>query len=383
MTKEQALAMAAARMRLQNRQRAEQQVAGDPITQGAQAGARGFPSVESEQAAQGITDRVRGDINPIPGSWGTGTPQAAYDVGGKVTDVASNLGASPRVAGAAGYGTNVLTQAIPALLAGGKIQGAPAQHSLAGPLSRRLMQSSVKPSMAARKSGDAARAMGDMLEEGIYPTTGGMDKASRIAGKMDDLVEGALAQSTERVGVARVGSRLRKPYEAARSQVNPEADMAAVREAWQEFVKSPSVRGQSSIPVQLAHALKKGTYKSLGKKTYGEIKTPSIESQKALARGLREEVADKVPGVVEPLKREASMMNIKGVAGDRAILEANKDPMGLAALRMDNPLSAATFWANRTAAIKAALAEALYKGTQPRFLAAEGLTGTQAVNQRE
>ena len=291
--------------------------------------------------------------------FGTGIPKVAYEAGGAVTDMTG----SP----AAGFATNVLLQAIPSFLTSASKVGEAPLSLLEWP-ARKLMQNSVKPSSTLPPK-KVNEALGTMLSEGIYPTQSGMQKASAIAGKLDDQVDAALAGSNANVGVAAIGSRLREPFEQAKTQVNPAADMAAVRKAWDDFVNSPLIKGKTEIPAQLAHEIKKGTYASIAKKSFNEVGTASTEAQKALARGAREEVAKAVPEVVDPLARQAAMMNVKEVAGTRALIEANKNPLGLAALRMDNPLSAATFMADRWAALKAFLALQMFHGAKPQTIA--------------
>lgn len=316
--------------------------------------------------------------------WGSGLPQFAYDLGGKATDVVANLGASPEIAGGVGTAVNFLTHAVPAFLAGGRVEGVPA--SIAEWPAKRLMQSAVKPVQADRVSGAADRALGTMLREDISPTIAGMDKAARVAKWLDDTVEAAIAASPETVSLNAVGQRLQGPAKRAMTQVNPQADIEAVKAVWQSFKDSPLVRaltrGQGStvpvplgqaaqadvaLPVQLAHALKKGTYRSLGGKSYGEVGSVSTEAQKALVRGLREEVAAAVPEVAAPLSREASLMNVRDVALNRVLAESNKNPLGLGALRIgDNPLSTLGFAADRSGYLKGLLARVLYRAGQPQ-----------------
>jgi hypothetical protein len=216
--------------------------------------------------------------------------------------------------------------------------------------------------------------MGTMLNEGIYPTMSGMDKASRIVGGLDDQVDEILRASTGQANVARIGSHLREPFEHAKTQVNPKADMAAVRSAWDEFKDSPLIKGKTEIPVLTAHEIKKGTYRSLGKKSYNEIGSASTEAQKALASGARSEVAASEPGAAELLERQASLMNVKEVGMPRAMIESNKNPFGLTALRLDHPASAAAFWADRWAALKAFLAMQANAAGRPGLLTPAAVT---------
>lgn len=308
--------------------------------------------------------------------WGSGLSDLANTVGDRVTEHAVKRGTRPGLAAALGFTTNVLTQALPIAMT-----SASSGQSLLGSPAKKLMQSAVKPSstLPAKK---VSEAMGTMLKEGIYPTQSGMQKATRIAGGLDDAVDDILARSPANVSVARIGSRLREPFEAAKTQVNPKADMAAVRSAWDEFVGSPLIKGKTEIPVKTAHEIKKGTYAALGKKSFNEVGSASTEAQKALARGAREEVAAAAPEVKEFLKRQADLMNVKEVAGTRALIEANKNPLGLAALRMDNPLSAMTFWADRWAALKAFLAMQMNAAGKPGVIAPVGVAAGNLYDQK-
>jgi hypothetical protein len=312
--------------------------------------------------------------------WGTGIPAFAKEMGGKATDLAAKLGLTPEAAGGVGVTANVLTQAIPALASSFSLAGKVPVSMLTKStgLPRWLMQTAVKPSTDDLLSGAAKPALTTMLDEGITPTMGGMTKAAKITQKLDDQVSKAIAGSQAKIPVGAVASRLDDTLNTAGMQVNPKSDMAAVENAWTEFLVNPHIAGKKEIPVQLAHELKRGTYKALGGKSYGEMGSTSVEAQKALARGLREETMKAVPSIEEPLARQAALMNVRDVAGARALQEANKNPAGLAALRVDHPLSGASFLADRWAWLKAMVALGLHRGTYPQALTPMGVTGTLA-----
>jgi hypothetical protein len=317
--------------------------------------------------------------------WGTGIPAFAKEMGGKATDLAAKLGLTPEAAGGVGVTANVLTQAIPALASSFSLAGKVPVSMLTKStgLPRWLMQTAVKPSTDDLLSGAAKPALTTMLDEGITPTMGGMTKAAKITQKLDDQVSKAIAGSQAKIPVGAVASRLDDTLNTAGMQVNPKSDMAAVENAWTEFLVNPHIAGKKEIPVQLAHELKRGTYKALGGKSYGEMGSTSVEAQKALARGLREETMKAVPSIEEPLARQAALMNVRDVAGARALQEANKNPAGLAALRVDHPLSGASFLADRWAWLKAMIALGLHRGTYPQALAPMGVTGTLASQPNE
>ncbi len=91
------------------------------------------------------------------------------------------------------------------------------------------------------------------------------------------------------------------------NQVNPDADLAAIEAAKQEFLKN----NPSAIPVAKAQAMKQGTYKQLGSRSYGELKSAQIEAQKALARGIKEELATQFPELKGLNARESQFLNLE------------------------------------------------------------------------
>ena len=307
--------------------------------------------------------------------WGSGIPKAAYALGGKVTD----LTGSP----AAGYATNVATQAIPALMSGYKMAGAP-EASMAEKPASYLMQSALKPSKPDLASGDATKAIATMLQEGISPTSGGMSKSAAMADKLNEATNTAISGSQAEASIPEVVKRLDPLRAKVAMQVNPEADAAAVERAISEFKNSPAVSGAESIPVQLAQKLKSGTYSSLGNKAYGELGSSSTEAQKQLARGLREEVIAKVPEIAEGLKKESSLRNVMEVAANRALQDANKNPLSLGtsiAAIMHDPLAAAGMWANASTPVKAMLARMLYTAGKPSVALPASIAAQETSNQ--
>lgn len=288
--------------------------------------------------------------------WGTGLPKTAYDVGGAVTDATG----SPE----AGFAANVATNAIPAIASGFKT-GAP---SVTQKPAEWLMQQAVKPSQGDRETGRAAAAIRTMLEKGINPTEGGMDKASQLANRLHETVDKTLAPSTAEVNIQAIGQKYLPQYEKALSQANPDADIAAVSSAWKEFEKSPLVGGQESIPVQLAHILKQGTQRSVNAKSgYGEMGSTTTEAQKAIARLLRESVAEAEPGVAAPLAEEAAIRNAKDVMQNAVTRSGNRNLLGMAGAASSPGMTAAML-ADSWTWLKAMGAQGLHTAGKPEVL---------------
>ena len=135
---------------------------------------------------------------------------------------------------------------------------------------------------------------------------------------------------------------------------------------------------QQNIPVQLAQKLKQGTYKVLSGK-YGEAGSAATEAQKALARGLKEEIASEVPAIAGLNAHESKLIDTLNVAERRALMDMNKNPAGLALLAHD-PSTALAFMADKSAAFKALAARLINQvgkasvpvGTLPATIASQG-----------
>lgn len=301
----------------------------------------------------------------------------AADAAGEGT---ANLTGSP----ALGAAVNAGIQAGLPMAASRFLPVSPAAETAQGGVSRWLMQKAVKPSTADLESGKATRAFQTMLDEGISATPGGMGKAEQLISALNGQVETAIQNSPARVSTIRAMDPLTKLAQERRMQVNPMDDLNTIRAAGTEFINSPVVGRRTDIPVQLAQELKQGTYKAIGNKAYGEMKSTSIEGQKALARGLREEVANAVPEVKPLLARESDLMNVRDVAKGRTLVSGNRDVQGLAALRIDDPAVWSAVLADRSTAIKSALARMLYGTADPAAVrATTGLAASQAGRPQE
>lgn len=278
--------------------------------------------------------------------------------GEKTTDLATSAGASPQVAAGLGVAANLGSQLPLAFLGSG------AGRAVATPIGqaagRSLMSSAVKPTIADLRSGDAAKAITTMLEGGFNPTKGGVEAMQKQIANLGDEITARVAGSTELINKNAVAFRLQQVLDKFSKQVNPKADAGAIERAWTEFLSHPLLAGRATMSVPTAQALKQGTYQSLGSKAYGELKGADIEAQKALARGLKEEISKAVPGVADLNAQQAALINAKDIAERRALLEANKNPAGLALLA-ENKLAGLGFLADRSALVKSLLARLAYK----------------------
>lgn len=288
--------------------------------------------------------------------FGGGAADAAYQAGAKITD----LTGSP----AAGYLTNVGVQAVPALF-GGNVMGSAAVPAMQN-TARSLMQSAVKPTWETLKTGEGQRAIETMLKEGISPTHSGVTKLQSMIDDLNNQVQTAIAGSGATVSKDQIASYLTSVADKFGLRANPQAALDAVQAAKDAFLSHPLLQGVKDIPVQLAQKMKQATYGGL-RESYGELKGAEIEAQKALARGMKEEVSKAVLTVGALNARESELINALDVTERRALMELNKNPAGLSLLAHSKEALAA-FLTDRSATFKALVARALY--SQPQSIPA-------------
>lgn len=224
---------------------------------------------------------------------------------------------------------------------------------------RSLMQSALKPTIKQLQTGDAATAVDTLLKYGITPNQAGVERLQGMIGDLNNQVAGKIANSSAVIDKNSVLNRLDPVRQMFSSQVSPTSDLNAIQGVADDFMGHPNYPG-ATMPVQDAQAMKQGTYQVLAKK-YGQIGSADTEAQKGLARGLKEEIANAVPEVAGLNAAESKMITTLKVTERRALMELNKNPMGLASLAK-NPLGWAAFMADKSATFKA-LAARMVNGT--------------------
>ena len=223
-------------------------------------------------------------------------------------------------------------------------------NKVAKPVARRLMQSAVKPTIEQLRKGEAQVAVDTLLDYGISPTQGGVEQIRSLVDDLNSQIAGKVVGSKATINKNDVLGYLGDVNSKFAYQVNPTSDLAAISGVADDFLNHPLATGQQ-LTVPLAQTLKQGTYKALQGK-YGEAGSAATEAQKALARGLKTEIGKAVPDIVPLNAEEARLLKTLKVAERRALMELNKNPVGLSALA-GNPYGFAAFMADRSAAFKA------------------------------
>ena len=292
---------------------------------------------------------------------------------------AAKLGRAADVAGRLGLATDPLAMGLKGVGWGA--------DALAGPngIAGRLYQSALKPPTTMPIS-DRNRLIKTGLAEKIVPTPKGFEKARGLVRDIGTDIDAKIAEAAAQgktIDAVRLANDVYGDMDRLFStQVAPSADRAAVFDTVLDFQEGHP--GTLTIPK--AHNLKKGTYRVLKDKAYrGELKSATTETQKALARGLKEQVEQAVPGVkelnarqgallelIDPLERAVgrtgnwNMLSMPGLISGATVSTVNP----AAGVALTGLTSAA-----RSAPLKAHLAFALDSGDIPRKLHNLGVAG--------
>lgn len=281
------------------------------------------------------------------------TDSAAYDAGGKVTDLTGSPGL--------GFATNVGVQAIPTVL-GGQV-GSRAAPVMEG-AGRSLMQSALKPSKLEHLSGKGARAVQTMLDEGANVSAGGVAKMRSSIDSLNDEIASIIQGSGARIDKNAVASRLQDVMKKYEASVDP-GDLQAIERVWTDFLSHPQLPGKD-MAIQFAQRMKKAGNAKLGDAAYGTGLKPAAErdAYKGIVRGLKEEIAASEPAVAPLNAREGALINAEKIAANRVAMDANKNPLGLGALITQPWMLPVWMW-DRSPLGKSLAARFLYSNAAP------------------
>ena len=256
---------------------------------------------------------------------GASAPATSLDAAGKIASEAALQGGAELTGGLIGRG-----------MTGG---------------AERLMQSAVKPTL--KMAPNTPKIVQTMLDEGINVSPRGLERLNMLLEAKNTEIADAVQASHGLISKADVAARTQPLMERLSQQVNPQADVEAVRKVTEGFMEGPT-----HLLVPQAQAMKQGTYRQLAKK-YGEMSSASVEAEKALARGLKEEIAKEVPSIAGLNAEESALIATKEALGRRVAMSGNRDPVGFAWVT-SHPTTFLAALIDRAPAVKSMLARGMY-----------------------
>lgn len=206
------------------------------------------------------------------------------------------------------------------------ISGGVQKASTATQLPQKLYESALKPSTTLSTSERAAITQTG-LKNGILVNPDGVEKVANLIGDYNTKIKAAIASDpTRQISTAPAMRNLQSVRDKFQTQVTPGADLLQIDAVGKEFSdKTPS----GSMNADDAQAMKQGTYRALGSKSYGEVKGASIEAQKSLARGLKDEIANQFPEIGNMNSAESKLLNLQDVLERAVNRSANHQLIGI------------------------------------------------------
>lgn len=264
------------------------------------------PFVHPEQTLEGMGHMI---AHPIDSAVAMGKNAAANPA-----QFAGNL-----------VGGAVLGEGVAAPIAEGASNLAGRAASAAG-IPERLYQSALKPSTTL-SPGERSAITQTGLQNAVPISADGLEKIGDLIGDYNTKIKATIAADpTRQISTAPALQNLQTMRAKFQNQVAPSADLNAIDQVGQEF------QGQTptgSLPADQAQAMKQGTYQALGSKSYGEVKGASIEAQKAIARGLKQEIATQFPEIGNLNAGESKLLDLQPVLERAVNRNANHQLIGI------------------------------------------------------
>lgn len=174
-------------------------------------------------------------------------------------------------------------------------------------------ESALKPSTTLSQ-GERAAVVKTGLEQEIPISKGGLEKLQDRIETLNQSIKDEIASDPNRpIDPNKVATRADQAKAKFAQQVNKGTDLNAIEASKQQFLdENPGSMGAAD-----AQAMKQGTYRVL-KGKFGEQGSASVEAQKALARGLKEEIASQFPEIAKLNANESRLLDLQPVL-ERAV----------------------------------------------------------------
>jgi hypothetical protein len=340
---------------------------GDALAVGMKA--RGRQMTPDEQAIFDKGTQALGNRDPT-------NPAGGADIvpfGTQPALLAGNQAVHGNVAGA--VGTVLGAYGVPAAIgaAGGGIDAA------ADSTSQGLMKSALKGGYAVTTPADEVAAAAKLArQEKITVTPAGQAKIGKaltdLRQQIDPKIAGA-ANAGVTVDPSAVIQRAMQVFNKYKAQPNPNSDLADI----QTTIKNFAANNPGPIPIDWAQAMKVGG-NTLNAEKYGKLSSAAVEGEKALTRGLKEEIGAQLPEIDSLNERQSAFMGLDDILSKAVNKYRNSDGF-VGDLKTTDPASAAlrTILANPVVKSRVATAIDFVRAANPgKFTTAGG--GLQSVN---
>lgn len=278
----------------------------------------GTPFVHPVDTAVGAVKTIADTANPLR----VGPPQFLKDAYHSVADSPDKAGAVAELLGNLVGGTATGELGGAALGAGIKAAAPLAgRAALLGKTPEGAYESALKPSPSV-DAGTRAQVVDIALKNSIPVSKGGLAKLQDQIETLNQAIKQEIDNDPTRpIDPNKVATRADDAHAKFSQQVNKTKDLNAIEESRQQFLQeqgqpqlAPGVAGPAAPAPPMnaadAQAMKQGTYRVL-KGKFGEQGSASVEAQKALARGLKEEIATAFPEIAKMNASESRLLELQ------------------------------------------------------------------------
>jgi hypothetical protein len=194
--------------------------------------------------------------------------------------------------------------------------------------SERMYQSALKPPPGSYTTQEVKSMVRTGLDNGIPVSPAGAEKLDALATQYSNAVKQKIANGASQgayINKFAVTPRLNDTVRRFENQAAPTSDLEAISKVGEDFISTKP----SKIPVQDAQAIKQGTYQQIKSRNFGDVKTATVEAEKSLARGIKEELETQFPEIKDLNASQGKLINLDE-ALQRAIRRTeNKDIFSL------------------------------------------------------
>jgi hypothetical protein len=198
--------------------------------------------------------------------------------------------------------------------------------TLLGKTPEEAYTSALKPSTVIPEAQRAGIVQSGLQNE-IPVSKAGAEKLGDLIDDLNSKIKSTIASDPNRPIDPNIVAKAADVTKAKfTNQVNAQPDLDAIEAVKQQFLKEQGGTAATAVsPAQPAptmgvadaQAMKQGTYRVLAGK-YGEQGSASVEAQKALARGLKEEIANQFPEINGLNAEESKLLDLQPVL-ERAV----------------------------------------------------------------
>jgi len=226
-----------------------------------------------------------------------------------------------------------------------------------------LYRNALKPPPGSMTAAESTAKVQTGLDFSLPISASGVEKLGDLVDDFNNKMAGELKNAPGvKIDPNAVATRADQAKTNFYKQVNPEQDVSAIEASKQEYLRkhgaraateptydaqgpesSPGSPSQPASPYSAieAQAEKQATYGILRKK-YGEQGSASVEAQKSLARGLKEEIATQFPEISNLNAAESRLLDL-GPTLERAVNRiSNNHTIGIGGPIMAGGIKAAT-----------------------------------------